>query len=56
MEENLIEAIPPSPMVKEIHTETSSLRTLKIMPRNLNVIVRSCSASGCVTDGAREKI
>jgi len=26
-------------MVKEIHTETSCLRTLKIMPRNLNEIV-----------------
>ncbi len=28
-------------MASEIHTETSSLRTLKIMPRNLNKIVRS---------------
>jgi hypothetical protein len=28
-------------MVQEIHTETSILRTLKIMPRNLNEIVRS---------------
>ncbi len=28
-------------MVKEIHTETSSLRTLKILPINLNEIVRS---------------
>jgi hypothetical protein len=28
----------PFPIVKEIHTETSSLRTL--MPRNLNEIVR----------------
>jgi hypothetical protein len=31
----------PCSMVYEIHTETSSLRTLKIMPRNLNEIVRS---------------
>jgi hypothetical protein len=31
----------PFPMVSEIQTETSSLRTLKIMPRNLNVTVRS---------------
>ncbi len=29
------------PMVWEIYTETSSLRTLKFMPRNLNKIVRS---------------
>jgi hypothetical protein len=28
-------------MVNEIHTETSRLRTFKIMPRNLNVIVLS---------------
>jgi hypothetical protein len=28
-------------MVEEIHTETSSLRTLNIMPRNLKDIVRS---------------
>jgi hypothetical protein len=27
-------------MVKEIHTETSSLRTLKTMPRNLIEIVQ----------------
>jgi hypothetical protein len=32
---------PPFPMVSEIHTETSSLRTLKIMPGNLNEFVRS---------------
>jgi hypothetical protein len=31
----------PFPMVSEIHTETLSLRTLKIMPRNLNEIVSS---------------
>ncbi len=31
--------ISPSPIVKEIHTETSSLKTLKIMLRNLNEIV-----------------
>jgi hypothetical protein len=31
----------PFTMVSEIHTETSSLRTLKIMPRNLNEFVRS---------------
>jgi hypothetical protein len=30
----------PFPMFQEIRTETSSLRTLKIMPRNLNEIVR----------------
>ncbi len=30
----------PFHMVYEIHTETSSLRTLKIMPRNGNEIVR----------------
>ncbi len=40
-EENLIETVPPSQYLKKIHTETSSLRTLKIMPRNLNEIVRS---------------
>jgi hypothetical protein len=28
-------------MVEEIHTETSSLTTLNIMPRNLKEIVRS---------------
>jgi hypothetical protein len=28
----------PFPMVQEIHTETSSLRTLKIMPRNFTKI------------------
>ncbi len=28
-------------MVQEIHTDASSLRTLKIMPINLNEIVRS---------------
>ncbi len=31
----------PFPMVSEIHTETSSLRNLKIMPRILNKSVRS---------------
>jgi hypothetical protein len=31
----------PLPMLKEIHTETSSLRTLKIKPRNLKEIVGS---------------
>jgi hypothetical protein len=31
----------PFPMVKEIHTESLSLRTPKIMPRNINEIVRS---------------
>jgi hypothetical protein len=29
---------PLTPMVKEIRTDTSCLRTLKIMPRNLNEI------------------
>ncbi len=37
----LIENHTPFPMVYEIHTETSSLITFKIMPRNLNEIVRS---------------
>ncbi len=40
-EENLIKNQTPFPMDQEIHTETSSLRTLKIMPRNLSEIVRS---------------
>ncbi len=40
-EENLMENHTPFPMVKEIHTETSNLRTLKIMPRNLKEIARS---------------
>jgi hypothetical protein len=40
-EETLIENHTPFPVVKEIHTETSSLRTLKIMPRNIDEIVRS---------------
>ncbi len=31
----------PFPMVSEIHTETSSLKTLQIMPGNLKEIVRS---------------
>jgi hypothetical protein len=31
----------PYSMVEEIHTETLSLRTVKIMPRNPNKIVRS---------------
>jgi hypothetical protein len=39
-EENLIENHTPFPMVKEIHKETSSLRTLKIMPGSLKEIVR----------------
>ncbi len=33
-EENLIENYTPFPKILEIHTETSSLRTLKILPRN----------------------
>ncbi len=37
----MIENHTPFPMVYEIYTDTSSLRTLKIMPRNLNKIVRS---------------
>jgi hypothetical protein len=41
MEENLIENHSPFPMVKEILTETSSLRILKILPINLKEIVRS---------------
>ncbi len=40
-EEKLTENHTPFPMVFEIHTETSSLKTLKIIPRNLNEIVRS---------------
>jgi hypothetical protein len=40
IEENLIENHTSFLMVEEIHTETSSLRNLKIMPRNLNEIVR----------------
>jgi len=40
-EENLIEKLTPFLLVYEIRTETSSLRILKIMPRNLNEIVRS---------------
>jgi hypothetical protein len=35
----MIENHTPFPMVSEIDTETSNLRTLKIMPRNLNKIV-----------------
>jgi hypothetical protein len=41
MEENLIENHTPFPMVEEIHAEDLSLRILRIMPRNLNEIVRS---------------
>ncbi len=43
----LTDVTPPSPLVWNwfvmltLDTETSSLRTLKIMPRNLNEIVRS---------------
>ncbi len=40
-EENLIENHSSFPMVSATHTETSSLRTLKIMPINLKEIVRS---------------
>jgi hypothetical protein len=40
-EETLIENHNPFPKVLEIHTETSSLKTLKIKPRNLKEIVRS---------------
>jgi hypothetical protein len=40
--ENLKENHTPIPMVEEIFTETSSLKTLKITSRNLNEIVRSC--------------
>jgi hypothetical protein len=38
-QKNLIENHILFPVVKEIHTETSSLRTLKIMSRNFNEIV-----------------
>jgi hypothetical protein len=38
---NLIENLTPFSLFYEIHTETSSLRTLKIKPRNLNEIARS---------------
>ncbi len=37
-EENLIENHTPFPMVQDILTETEILRTLKIIPRNLNKI------------------
>jgi hypothetical protein len=40
-EENPIEYHTPFPIVSDIHTETSSLRNLKIMLRNLNVFARS---------------
>jgi hypothetical protein len=40
-EENLKENHTPFRMVEVIHRETSSLRTLKIMPRKLNEIVCS---------------
>ncbi len=40
-EENLIENQTPFPIVWQIHTETSNLRTLKMMLRDLNEIVRS---------------
>jgi hypothetical protein len=38
---NLIENSTPFPMVYENHTEILSMRTLNIMPRNLNKVVRS---------------
>jgi hypothetical protein len=37
----MIENHIPFPMIEEIHTETSSLRILKIRSRNLKEIVRS---------------
>jgi hypothetical protein len=37
----MIENHIPFAMVYDIHTETSSLRILRIMPRNVNEIVRS---------------
>ncbi len=40
-EENLIKNHTPFSMVSEIHPETSSLRTLKVMPKNLNKIESS---------------
>jgi hypothetical protein len=40
-EENLIEKLTSFLLVSEICTDTSSQRILKIMPRNLNEIVRS---------------
>jgi hypothetical protein len=38
---NLIEILTPFPMVYENHKEILSMRTLNIMPRNLNKVVRS---------------
>jgi hypothetical protein len=38
-EENLIKNHAPFPKFQEINTEASSLRALKIIPRNLNEIV-----------------
>ncbi len=40
-QENLIENHTSFPMVQEIHTETSVMRTLKITPRNRSKILRS---------------
>ncbi len=55
-EEILIENRTLFPMAYEIHTENLSLRTLKIMPRNLNEIVRSwISASVYVLTCARRE-
>jgi hypothetical protein len=56
-EENLLENHTHFPMVYEIHTETSSLRALKIMSSNLNEIVQCTfmnSASGLLNWGKRE--
>ncbi len=39
-----------------INTETSSLRTIKIMPRNLNVILRSCIRLLILSGGPRARI
>jgi len=38
-DENLIENHTPFPMYEEVHTETLTMRTLKIMPQNLIEIV-----------------
>ena len=48
-EENPIEYHTPFPIVSDIHTETSSLRNLKIMPRNLNPLPSGTMATFFLT-------
>ncbi len=48
--------IPPSLWFKKIHTETSRLKTLKIMPRNLNKLWVHEFGFSCARTWSRNKL